>query len=155
MGDQRGAYALAVEDFDTEKDDFETWVKRFESAVKLAHNIDADADALNKLCIQWLPLKLGKEALSVYSNVTPTAPNTPLTWEEIKTQLTNLLINPQDKYNWRSRRKRITWDGQENFHALAARVKRTIDRYEDGPSEADYYHEFRSAYHGTTSKPST
>ena len=145
--DIRPAHGISIKDFESREDDFESWVKRFESAVELAHNTDGDADALNKLCIKWLPLKLDKEAQSVYSNVTPTTPNTPLTWAEIKTQLSSLLINPQDKYNWlATRRGNIVWDGKESFHALATRVKSSVDKFDPNcDKNQEYYFRFRSA----------
>ena len=145
--DIRPAHGISIKDFESREDEFESWVKRFESAVKLAHNTDADADALNKLCIEWLPLKLDKEALSVYNNVTPVAANTPLTWADIKTQLGTLLINPQDKYNWlATRRGNIVWDGKESFHALATRVKTSVDKFDPNcDKNQEYYFRFRSA----------
>ena len=56
--------------------------------MELAHNV-TDATRLQRLYKDWLPLKLDKEASSVYMNVTPTTPGQALTWEEIKTQVFN------------------------------------------------------------------
>ena len=139
---EKGASFIPIEDFRPDYHDPDEWLGRFEKAVVLATNCSND-DRKKELYVAWLPMKLNDATRLMMSDALSAA--TAATWANLKTQFKSLLITPQDKYNWRSGRKRITWDGQENFHALAARVKRTIDRYEDGPSEADYYHEFRSA----------
>ena len=138
---EKGASFIPIEDFRPDYHDPDEWLGRFEKAVVLATNCGEDRK--KELYVAWLPMKLNDATRLMMSDALSAA--TAATWANLKTQFKSLLITPQDKYNWRSRRKRITWDGQENFHALAARVKRTIDRYEDSPSEADYYHEFRSA----------
>ena len=138
---EKGASFIPIEDFRPDYHDPDEWLGRFEKAVVLATNCGDDRK--KELYVAWLPMKLNDATRLMMSDALSAA--TAATWTNLKTQFKSLLITPQDKYNWRSRRKRITWDGQENFHALAARVKRTIDRYEDGPSEADYYHEFRLA----------
>ena len=139
---ERGASYIPIEDFRPDYHDPDEWLGRFEKAVVLATNC-SNEDRKKELYVAWLPMKLNDATRLMMSDALSDA--TAATWVTFKTQFKSLLITPQDKYNWRSGRKRITWDGQENFHSLAARVKRTIDRYEDGPSEADYYHEFRSA----------
>ena len=136
---ERGASYIPIEDFRPDYHDPEEWLTRFEKAVELATNCQDEA-RLKKLYLAWLPMKLDDGSRLLLSG----AANKD-NWVELKKEFKGLLITPQDKYNWRSGRKRITWDGRENFHALAARVKRTIDRYEDRPREADYYHEFRLA----------
>ena len=138
---EKGASFIPIEDFRPDYHDPDEWLGRFEKAVVLATNCGDDRK--KELYVAWLPMKLNDATRLMMSDALSAA--TAATWANLKTQFKSLLITPQDKYNWRSRRKRITWDGQENFHALAARVKRTIDRYEDSPSEADYYHEFRLA----------
>ena len=138
---EKGASFIPIEDFRPDYHDPDEWLGRFEKAVVLATNCGEDRK--KELYVAWLPMKLNDATRLMMSDALSAA--TAATWANLKTQFKSLLITPQDKYNWRSRRKRITWDGQENFHTLAARVKRTIDRYEDSPSEADYYHEFRSA----------
>ena len=127
--EQRPAHSLAIKDFDSHKDEFECWINRFESSVALAHNA-TEAESLKALYSRWLPLKLDDDALSVYSNVTPTVTDTPLTWDEIKSQLGSLLINPQDRYTWLARRGMVIWDGKESFHALATRLKRNVDKFQ-------------------------
>ena len=139
---ERGASYIPIEDFRPDYHDPDEWLGRFEKAVVLATNC-SNEDRKKELYVAWLPMKLNDATRLMMSDALSDA--TAATWATFKTQFKSLLITPQDKYNWRSGRKRITWDGQENFHSLAARVKRTIDRYGDGPSEADYYHEFRSA----------
>ena len=139
---EKGASFIPIEDFRPDYHDPDEWLDRFEKAVVLATNC-RDDDRKKELYVAWLPMKLNDATRLMMSDALSAA--TAATWANVKTQFKSQLITPQDKYNWRSGRKRITWDGQENFHSLAARVKRTIDRYEDRPSEADYYHEFRSA----------
>ena len=136
---ERGASYIPIEDFRPDYHDPDEWLKRFEKAVNLATNC-RDEDRQKELYLAWLPMKLDDGTRLLLSGATNQDD-----WAELKKEFKELLITPQDKYNWRSGRKRITWDGRENFHALAARVKRTIDRYEDRPREADYYHEFRLA----------
>ena len=136
---ERGASYIPIEDFRPDYHDPDEWLKRFEKAVNLATNC-RDEDRQKELYLAWLPMKLDDGTRLLLSGATNQDD-----WAELKKEFKELLITPQDKYNWRSGRKRITWDGRENFHALAARVKRTIDRYEDRPKEADYYHEFRLA----------
>ena len=145
MPGDRPAHSLAVDRFDSDKDDFAVWVKMFEDAVNLAHNVTSPAD-LPPLCIKWLRLKLDENARSIYSNVKPVDPNTALTWDSIKDQLTQLLINPQEKYNWQARRSTIKWDGKESFYALATRVKRNVDKFDpDCNKKQEYFFRFRIA----------
>ena len=136
---ERGASYIPIEDFRPDYHDPDEWLKRFEKAVVLATNC-RDEDRQKELYLAWLPMKLDDGTRLLLSGAANQDD-----WAELKKEFKELPITPQDKYNWRSGRKRITWDGRENFHALAARCKRTIDRYEDHPREADYYHEFRQA----------
>ena len=138
MGD-RPAYQLAVSNFRSEVDDFDTWLGLFESAVKLAYNTADDA-TLHTHCKNWLSLKLDDEARTVYGNVVDA------TWIGIKKELKKLLVNPQDKYNWRARVRSIVWDGTESLHSLATRVKRNVDKYGlEGGKESEYFFRFRLA----------
>ena len=144
MGD-RPAHSLAVDRFDSSKDDFAVWIKMFEDAVILAHNV-TDMTTLPALCKRWLTLKLDENARSVYANVKPVTPETPLTWDAIKEQLAQLLINPQEKYNWLSQRSNLKWDGKESFHALATRVKRNVDKFDPNCNKKqEYFFRFRFA----------
>ena len=146
MGDVRPANSLAIDKFQTDKDDFNEWVGLLESAVRVAHNTN-DAVELQTLYKTWLPLKLDPEGRSVYNNIDLTpANNAPLSWDQIKEQLSTLLVNPQEKYNWLSNRTILTWDGKESFHALATRVKRNVDKFDpECNKKQEYFFRFRGA----------
>ena len=138
MGD-RPVYQLAVSNFKSEVDDFDTWIELFESAIKLAYNAVDDA-TLHTHCKNWLSLKLDDEARTIYGNVTEA------TWAGTKKELKKLLVNPQDKYNWLARGRSIIWDGTESLHALATRVKRCVDKFDaDCKKPREYYFRFRLA----------
>ena len=49
--------SINIKEFNSEQDDFERWVKRFEKAVKLSTTRRDDA-SLHELNKEWLPLKL-------------------------------------------------------------------------------------------------
>ena len=133
------ASSLAVNEFNFDVDDFDTWVEYFENAVGLAHQV-GDGAQKEALCIQWLPLKLDKTAKSIYKNVTER------TWDAIKQQLSLLMVDPQDKYNWLTAREPIQWDGKESFHSLATRVRAKSDKYCPAAArEHDYFLKFRMA----------
>lgn len=133
------AHSLAVDKFRYEQDDFGNWVTMFEDAVGLAHGITAGNER-DVLCLRWLPLKLDESARMVYKEAKKDE------WATLKTDLTKLLIDPQDKYNWLSGRRMIVWDGKESFHSLASRVKASVDKYDDdGPKEREYFLKFRQA----------
>ena len=110
MGD-KSVNRLAIDKFDSDKDNFSEWVELFEDAVKLAHSVTEAAD-LNRLCLTWIKLWVDSSARAVLSQVVPANPPNP-TWAETKTQLTTLLINPHEKYNWRAKQNTIVWDGKE------------------------------------------
>ena len=132
--------SLPVERFNSETEDFNQWVELLECAVGIAHNPTSDA-AKHALCIQWLPIKLDSHGRTIFRDVDTTQP-----WEEIKKQLKQLLVNPEDKYNWHAGTKTITWDGQESFHSLASRVKTAVDKYDPkGLKEREYFQRFRLA----------
>ena len=83
---ERTPYSLAVDNFKSNQDDFETWVELFEAAIKLAYSA-ADADAIKLHCNTWLPLKLDDEARAIYKNVVAAE------WNEKKVELAKLLVN--------------------------------------------------------------
>ena len=136
---ERATNNIPVEEFRPDFHDFKEWIERFETAVDLATNASTDARK-HALYKSWLPLRLDDATRMVYSSCDKTAG-----WDAIKTELRGLLITEEEKYNWRAGKKKIVWDGKENFHVLAARVKRTIDMYEAQPRETDYYKSFREA----------
>ena len=143
MGDKT-ASRLAIDKFDSDTDNFTEWVGLFEDAVKLAHNVTLPAD-VNRLCLIWIKLWVDSSARAVLSQVVPADPAAP-TWAETKAQLTTLLINPHEKYNWRAKKNTIMWDGKESFHSLATRIKQNVDKYDpDCAKEQEYFFRFRWA----------
>ena len=133
---------IPIEEFRPDFHDFKEWIGRFETAVDLATNAGTD-DRKHALYKSWLPLRLDDATRMVLSSC-----DTAAAWNALKTELRGLLITDEEKYNWRAGKKKIVWDGKENFHVLAARVKRTIDMYEAQPRETDYYKSFREALPG-------
>ena len=139
MATERATNDIPIEEFRPDFHDFKEWIGRFETAVDLATNAGTNARK-QALYRSWLPLRLDDSTRMVLSSCDTTA-----TWDALKTELRGLLITEEEKYNWRAGKKKIVWDGKENFHVLAARVKRTIDTYEAQPRETDYYKSFREA----------
>ena len=143
---EKATHSINCHDFDSAKHDFERWVLKFEKAVMLAANLrEEDADTLEVLYKQWLPLKLDETASSHLDNVAAGA-----SWEDTKTQLEDLLIDPHEKMRWRSRQWTIKWDGKESIHMLATRVTRHVDKYDKhlpaDVREQEYFNRFRSAF---------
>lgn len=137
---ERATSSIGCDKFDNELDDFEDWVELFEKAVKLATN----GTDLPKLYKEWLPLKLDKSSYAIFKQCDVTK-----TWDELKTELKNLLIDPTAKFQWQARLTTVTWDGNESFHALASRVKRAVNKYEKGMGDEylkrEYFFRFRDA----------
>ena len=105
--------------------DFEEWIELFETAVEVATK---PPDEPRKLALykKWLPIKLDDQTRMIFSSCDKTQ-----AWKDLKEELKKLLVTPEEKYNWRSGRVQIKWDGRENFHVLATRVKRAVDKYEE------------------------
>ena len=123
--------SIPVKDFRSDVDNFNTWIELLEEAVTISYK-GATADELLQAKKTWLKLKLDDKARATYANVTKT------NWEEIKTEFKELLIDPQEKYNWQTRRTHIKWDGKETFHELATRIKESVDKFDpDCRKEAD------------------
>ena len=135
-----GPYSIPVDSFQSNEDDFETWVQLFESAIILAYPT-ATAAELKQYFIKWLPLKLDNEARSIYKNVTAAE------WKDKKEELTKLLVNPEEKYNWLAQRSPIMWDGKESLHTLAAKIIMAVNKYDpqNGDKEREYFFRFRAA----------
>ena len=123
MAAERPATSIPVDVFRSDHDDFGEWIQLFENAVVLATH--AADDRKHELFRQWLPIKLDTRARDVYRNCTKED------WDDLKTEFRNLLIDPQEKYNWQARRTTIVWDGRESFHSLATRVKQSVNLYEN------------------------
>ena len=61
---------LAVENFCSDKDDFEAWVNLFEAAIRLGYP-SANLETFEGHCKIWLPLKLDDEARTISGNIDP------------------------------------------------------------------------------------
>jgi len=139
---ERAAHTIAIDKFVSGTDDFEEWVSLFEDAVDLGTNAQG-ADRKKVLYLKWLPFKLDKEALAVYRQKTKVG------WTDIKEEMIQLLIDPQEVYKWQAKKTKVTWDQKESFHQLAARVKRKVDTYDkhlgDDGRKVEYFFRFREA----------
>ena len=139
---ERAAHTIAIDKFVSGTDDFEEWVSLFEDAVDLGTNAQG-VERKKVLYLKWLPFKLDKEALAVYRQ------KTKVEWLDIKEEMIQLLIDPQEVYKWQAKKTKVTWDQKESFHQLAARVKRKVDTYDkhlgvDG-RKVEYFFRFREA----------
>ena len=144
---ERGASSIPCLDYDSSKDDFETWIEKFEYAVNVATNAPTPARR-QQLYLQWLPLKLDNEARAILKQV-PTG----LNYEQTIARLKELLIDEVEIYKWKMLEKTIKWDGKESFQALATKVKNAVDRYEKELSPQGkiwaYFFRFRHALPAT------
>ena len=121
-GREKPSATVNINAFDSSKDDFEKWVELFESAVKLATN--TTGDRLHELCLAWLPHKLDEAARSTREQAEK------VSWPELKEELMELLVDPQERYKWQARQIKIKWDGKESLHQLSTRVKRMVHKYD-------------------------
>ena len=85
----RPPFSLAVSNFRSSEDNFESWVDLFEAAIKLGYPT-ADVATLESHCITWLPLKLDDRARIVYRSITAGA-----NWATTKAELKKLLVEDQ------------------------------------------------------------
>ena len=139
MAAEKVANSLPIETFNPEQDDFDEWIARLEMAIVLATNV-TDNKRKDQLCRDWLSLKLDDRSRIILGNCKEKE------WSKLKEELGNLLIDPQERYNWRARRSTITWDGRESFHVLAAKVKRAVDKFDPKSNkEQEYFFRFRDA----------
>ena len=137
MAGERATHSIPVDTFRSEEDSFDDWIKLFEDAVVLSTN--APEDRKEALYKKWLPLKLDKRTRDLLKNCDLAA-----RWETLKAALKALLIDPQEQYNWQTRRTTLVWDKKESFHAFANRVKRLVDLYDGGADKArEYFFRFR------------
>ena len=123
-------------------DDFDQWVIRFEMAVGLAYTVNEPAkiDKKKQLCMEWLPLMIDDATWNTYSGITAA------TWEETKQQMSQLLVDPMEKYDYFAGRNQIVWDGEESFQFLVSRIKAKVDKYyEETARRREYFQRFRSA----------
>ena len=130
---------LPVEKFRSNHDIFREWIKRMEDGIVLTCNPQSE-ERKEELCILWLPLMLDDAAHAIWQNVTKKK------WEEIKVEMEELLVDPQERYNWKTGYVTVIWDEKESFHELATRVRRCVDLYEpDADKPAQYFYRFRLA----------
>ena len=123
-------------------DDFDQWVIRFEMAVGLAYTVNEPAkiDKKKQLCMEWLPLMIDDATWNTYSGITAA------TWEKTKQQMSQLLVDPMEKYDYFAGRNQIVWDGEESFQFLVSRIKAKVDKYyEETARRREYFQRFRSA----------
>ena len=139
MATERATNQIPIEDFDQEVHDPDEYFERLETAMELATGVTDEARK-GVLLKKWVPLKLNAAARMILKSCNQTA-----AWGTLIAEFKSKLVTPQEKYSWRSGKRKTTWDGRESFHVLAERAKRTVDRYEDDPREKDYFHEFRQA----------
>ena len=60
--------------------------------------------------------------------------------------MSQLLTDPQEKYDWFAGRNPIMWDGEENFHSLCTKIKTKVNKYIEEDSRArEYFRHFRNA----------
>ena len=134
---------LDIPSFDSNRDDFEEWIELFENAVSLAANA-GEQDNLAPLYRKWLPLMLDSAARAALKQATSAE------WNDLKEEMVELLVDPQEKAKWQAKQITIKWDGRESIHALASRVKRAVDKYERGMpeefKEREYYQRFKNAF---------
>ena len=142
------APTINIQEFNSEQDDFERWVKRFEKAVKLSTTRRDDL-SLHELNKEWLPLKLD-DAASLFLEQLDSAA---LDWPALKSRMEDLLIDPQQKLRWRTRQTTIKWDGKESIHMLKARVVRAVNKHDKHmPQEVkdeECFIRFRAAFRKT------
>ena len=132
MTTEQATHSIPVATFQSEVDNFDDWIELFEGAVELATN--APNDRKESLFKKWLPLKLDNRSCDLLKNCDITAP-----WKDLKIALKALLIDPQEQYNWQTRRTTVLWDGRESFHTLSNRIKRLVDLYDEGTNKSQEY----------------
>ena len=136
--DDEPTSSIPIDAFNPDIDDFQEWISLFEDAVVLATNVKKEARK-KELFKTWLPLVLDEQTRIIFRKCEKTD------WDELIKELAKLLVDPQERYEWRAGRLKITWDQSESFHVLAARVTRAINKYEDEPRPSDFFHHFRNA----------
>ena len=106
-------------------EDFDQWVIRFEMAVGLAYlvNEPGKIEKKNQLCMEWLPLMIDDATWNTYCGITAA------TWEDTKQKMSQLLTDPQEKYDYFAGRNQIMWDGKVNLQSLANQIKAKVDKY--------------------------
>ena len=139
MATEKAAHSIPVDNFRSDQDSFDDWVKLFEDAVALATNAAEDRE--EPLCKRWLPLKLDERSRGLLKSCKKDA-----AWVDLKKELKGFLVDPQEKYNWQVNRLTPAWDGKESFHVLASKIKRLVDLYSERENKkSEYFFRFRQA----------
>ena len=123
-------------------EDFDLWIERFQLAVGLAHNASGPDKIAkrNEHCLDWLPLMIDSATWTIYCSITSKD------WDTIKKELSALLTDPQEKYDWFAGRNPIRWDGKESFHSLAMRIKLKVDKHiEETSRPRESFQQFRAS----------
>ena len=136
----RPVTSIPCDSFNSDVDHLPDYIPIFENACIVATN-PSDAKKESTF-LQWFPIKLDRRARDLFKSIVQTNKTWAVIWGELK----ELLIDPQERYNWKAKKSTITWDGKETFHALATRVKRAVDLYEDpAVVKSEYFFRFRAA----------
>ena len=136
----RPATSIPCNSFNSDVDHLPDFIPIFENACIVATN-PSDSEKESTF-LQWFPLKLDKRARNLFNSIHQANKSWAAIWAELK----KLLIDPQERYNWRAKKSTIKWDGKETFHALETRVKRAVDLYEDpAVVKSEYFFRFRAA----------
>ena len=136
----RPATSIPCNSFNSDVDHLPDFIPIFENACIVATN--PSDDKKESTFLQWFPLKLDKRARNLFNSINQANKSWAAIWAELK----ELLIDPQERYNWKAKKSTIKWDGKETFHALETRVKRAVDLYEDpAVVESEYFFRFRAA----------
>ena len=140
--EERAASSIPCKDFNSGEDELPEWLDIFELAVRRATNATT-TERLEYLYGEWLCLKLDQRASNMLALCVKTQ------WSDLKKELANLLVDPNESYRWRAGMTKITWDQKETLDDLAHRVKKKVNKYEShrgvAGKEESYFMKFRQA----------
>ena len=90
------------------------------------------------------PLKLDDASRAIYKQA-----NREAAWADLKTELSGILVDPQEAYRWQAKRSTLKWDGKESFHTLASRIITAVAKFDGNLPEdykqKEYFFRFREA----------
>ena len=136
----RPATSIPCNNFNSDVDHLPDFIPIFENACIVATN--PSDDRKDSTFLQWFPIKLDKRARDLFKSINQANKSWAAIWAELK----ELLIDPQERYNWKAKKSTIKWDGKETFHALETRIKRAVDLFEDpAVVKSEYFFRFRAA----------
>ena len=127
---------IPVNEFQPGVDNLDDWFDILENGIEILYG----EDVTEEIRKTWLRLKLDAGTRKILRSC-----NQKAKWEDLKAELSSMMVTQQDKYNWRAGHNRVQWDGHESFHVLAVRVRQSVDTHMDNPREIDYYDNFRNA----------